>query len=507
MKKLGIMIAIAMIAATAVRAETLVLWELDDLAASQATASADTVHSNMSSTALTAGAGLATGIGWPNALGGLADWNLTPNLENAILNDDYFSFTLTTDAGKKVSCSNLFSRVAVNNPDGSADVTFFILSDRTGFTKNDALDSFNVTNAAVQSASTIFTNNFNLSTVSELQSAQGAIEFRIYVSATGGNRMAIGHDNFANGTDDLRVDGIVEEATSLPVVELALWNLDGLAANSKTATVDTVHADMSSSDLVSGAGILITDGGTGVGWPHSLAGYAHWALPPSLEYAIQTGNNYYSFTLTPDSGSKVGYDNLFATFSANTGGGTNDITYYLLASQTGFSTNAILGSFRINDNVPNYSPSVYTHEFDLSAFPELKDLAEPTEFRIYATSVWGNRMGIGLGHASADGADDLRVEGTIEELGYVPATIVSWTSVSDSVMKLVIDVPADPALYYPKATTDLVSGTWAGVPHSNTDAGPFDTITNLSYSATEGGNKAIFVETTETAKFFGIGEE
>ena len=67
------------------------------------------------------------------------------------------------------------------------------------------------------------------------------------------------------------------------------------------------------------------------------------------------------------------------------------------------------------------------------------------------------------------------------------------------------DAPADSALYYPKGTADLTLG-FSDVAHSDNAAGPF-IVTNLSYSTAEGDDEAIYVETTEDAKFFGIGEE
>ena len=509
MKKLGIVIMMVMFVAAAVQAETLALWELDDLVASSSSATVDTVHPDMSATDLTAGAGLATGIGWANAMGGFADWNLTPNLQNAILSEDYFTTTLTLDAGKMASFSNLFARFAVNtgsNP--SSDVTFLLLSDKTGFTTNDVLGSFNVTTAASGYPSTIFTNDFDLSAVSGLQGVQGDTEFRIYVTATNGNRMAIGHDNWLDpSADDLRFDGIVQVATSPPpavVVELAKWDLDDLAASQSTGSVDWVNADMSSSDLIAQPGGF----DTGIDWPNALGGFADWHLGGSLEWTLQNKpNNYFTITLAPGSGKQVTYDSLFARFAVNAGDDGAYVSFHLLSDQTGFTTSNVLGTFTVEDNVaPNYNSIIYTHEFDLSEVAELQDLTGAIEFRIYATATNGNRMAIG--HNSwVNGTDDLVVSGSIEDLPYVPATILSWTSISDSVMKLVVDAPADPALYYPKGTTDLTLG-FSGVPHSDNAAGPFTTITNLSYSTPDGdGNKEIFVETTEDAKFFGIGEE
>ncbi len=507
MKKLGLMIMVATFAATAVQAETLALWELDDLAASSSSATVDTIHPNMSSSTLTVGAGIATGIGWPYALGGFADWRLSPSLQYAINSgDDYFTTTLTADEGQMVSYSNLFARFAVNAGDDGAYLTFHLLSDQTGFTTNDVLGSFTVEDTRVNGYdSIIYTNEFDLSAITELQGVQGATEFRVYVTATNGNRMAIGHDSFLNATDDFRFDGIVEVATSAPpavVVELAKWDLDDLAASQSTGVVDWVNADMSSSDLIAQPGGF----STGIGWPNAMGGYADWHLGGSLVWTLNNKpNNYFTITLEPGSGKQVSYDSLFARFAVNAGDDGAYVQFHLLSDKTGFTTNNVLGTFTVEDNVaPNYNSTIYTHEFDLSEISELQDLTEPIEFRIYATATNGNRMAIGHNHFE-NGSDDLVVKGSIEELAYVPATIVGWTSISDSVMKLVVDAPADPALYYPKGTANLTLG-FSGVAHSDNAAGPF-VVTNLSYSTAEGDNEAIYVETTADQKFFGIGEE
>lgn len=83
-----------------------------------------------------------------------------------------------------------------------------------------------------------------------------------------------------------------------------------------------------------------------------------------------------------------------------------------------------------------------------------------------------------------------------------PASIISLTPVSSSVLKLVIDAPGTKAKYSPEATTALVS---AGTPvaHSDNMGGPF-AITNLDVSGAEGTNEVIYVEADAANKFFTI---
>ena len=89
-----------------------------------------------------------------------------------------------------------------------------------------------------------------------------------------------------------------------------------------------------------------------------------------------------------------------------------------------------------------------------------------------------------------------------------PATILSVSSVSNNVLKMVIDAPSSAGNYYPKSKLDLVTGTWSSVPHSDDGVNPF-VVTNLGYSTTDatGTNEVIYVNATNSAGFFGIGEE
>ena len=87
----------------------------------------------------------------------------------------------------------------------------------------------------------------------------------------------------------------------------------------------------------------------------------------------------------------------------------------------------------------------------------------------------------------------------------LPATIISVTPVSGNLLKLVISAPSAADKYYPKAKSALTESDWVEVPHSDNGTNPFK-VSNLTYSTVEGENKVIYVKTTDTAKFFGIGE-
>ncbi len=90
-----------------------------------------------------------------------------------------------------------------------------------------------------------------------------------------------------------------------------------------------------------------------------------------------------------------------------------------------------------------------------------------------------------------------------------PATILSVSAVSGDVLRMVVDAPGAGHSYYPKSTPDLIIGTWAGVGHSTNGSDPF-VVTNLDYVSeydATGTNKVIYVQATNAAGFFGIGDE
>ncbi len=95
-----------------------------------------------------------------------------------------------------------------------------------------------------------------------------------------------------------------------------------------------------------------------------------------------------------------------------------------------------------------------------------------------------------------------------EEIISDPSTILG-ISATNGVMRMVIDAPGFGHAYWPKAKTDLVVGSWVGVPHSLDGAPPWY-ITNLSYVAeydASGTNEVIYLQASDAVKFFGIGDE
>ena len=85
-------------------------------------------------------------------------------------------------------------------------------------------------------------------------------------------------------------------------------------------------------------------------------------------------------------------------------------------------------------------------------------------------------------------------------------TIIGW-SISNNVMRMVVDAPGSVDRFHPEATTNLMSGVWGGVAHSDDGVNPF-VVTNLTYSTAEGTNEVIYVNATNNAaEFFKISSE
>ncbi|MEN8254737.1 MAG: hypothetical protein ABFR33_04625, partial [Verrucomicrobiota bacterium] len=83
--------------------------------------------------------------------------------------------------------------------------------------------------------------------------------------------------------------------------------------------------------------------------------------------------------------------------------------------------------------------------------------------------------------------------------------IESLEHFSGDVYRMVIEPATGDLTPSPLKSTDLTSGAWAGVAHSTNGAPPW-IETNLSYSVDTGSNVVIYLESTNPAAFFGIGE-
>jgi len=511
--------ATVLVLATAAQAETLALWDNDNLVAATRSNAVNTVAADVSAGYLELGTGLAApGIGndgtpWDNALDAFIYDGVT-SLATAIASGHYYSFSVTPDLDKQIDYGTVFARITLNDAgDGAgSSVQVVLMSSATGFADGDEIGSFVATHAPGQGATdvTVTTNSFDISGVGALQDQPSAIEFRLYIVPLGGSysRVAVGHIFSVDGTDDVRVDGTVEDATTLPIIPLAMWDNDNVTAQgARSNAVHTVAAGMAASDLA----LSYRWYNDLAPWPNSI-----WALCsdlPAVTNLAQSiaSNRYFSVTLEPEPGKQADYTRVSVRITLNAAWNANDdvsVKFVLMSNITGFNVGDEIGTFTATHILTSGNATDNgLIGMDISNVAALRDVAGPVEFRIYLILNDGNSNRWGIGHIFyEDAQDDVLVEGRIEDAPYIPATIVEWSPVSASVMKLVVDAPSAPLLYYPKATTSLNTVPWAGVAHSDDGTNPF-VVTNLSYSTTEGSNEVIYVETTEAAKFFGIGQE
>ncbi|MEN7973934.1 MAG: hypothetical protein ABFR47_08895, partial [Verrucomicrobiota bacterium] len=91
-----------------------------------------------------------------------------------------------------------------------------------------------------------------------------------------------------------------------------------------------------------------------------------------------------------------------------------------------------------------------------------------------------------------------------------PVVSESIEHVSGDIFRMTVDISggnppvAVPEAYKPLKSTDLVSVPFADVAHSTNGAAPWYT-TNLTYSVDTGSNYVIYLESTNPAAFFGLG--
>ena len=83
--------------------------------------------------------------------------------------------------------------------------------------------------------------------------------------------------------------------------------------------------------------------------------------------------------------------------------------------------------------------------------------------------------------------------------------IISLKPIAGNVVEIVVNT-TDTSVTYPIAATNLVAGSFESVAHSSDGVAPF-TVTNLSYSTVSGSNNVIYVDATDSAKFFSIGAQ
>ena len=329
--------------------------------------------------------------------------------------------------------------------------------------------------------------------------------------------------------------------------------LGGMVACGICAGLPSVHANTVTENFDYTDGVISTNHNGGTGWAAAYRSYDGGDGVTESKIDIASGQLYYD-NATTNSGTTSIYRDIATPFSSGTVYASvrmedlnDDQRYWGIKLYSGGTEKMLIGQGSgrenwtidgvttnsvdetvIESSVDSNASTLLLVKLELGAYLGTHDLitfwvnpdlssGEDVGTSVGGTSYIGVSPGelttirvIGGGYSSTYGVpefniDDIRISDVTPFALQDPATIVSWSTVSDSVMKLVIDAPWAADLYYPKATTNL-NTPWAAVSHSDDGVHDF-VVTNLSYSTAEGTNEVIYVETTNAIKFFGIGEE
>lgn len=190
---------------------------------------------------------------------------------------------------------------------------------------------------------------------------------------------------------------------------IAQWSNDDLIASSTSASADFVEDGFAVSALTLGSGL-----NGAVAWPNAIGAFAN-ALPTTLSSSL-SGNRYFAFTVTPDVGTQVSFDDVFLRLAINTGNTAVDnvISFNIFSDATGFGDGDQLGTYLLTRAAGSSAVISGTTTFDLSSTLDLQNVESAVQFRVYAfqQSGTGNRMAIGVPFAT-DGLTDLSVSGTL----------------------------------------------------------------------------------------------
>ena len=230
MKKLITTMGLALVAAASVQAELVAQWNMGGVVSTDASVAVGSTATGVSSTDMTRLSGGNTDAGWPDALVvKRGDFGWVNELNLAIVSDGYFGFTITPNAGKTISYSDISLKWVMGINTQTATNRFELLTSETGFTFEDGIGATLDTTggAAFNNGS----GNIVLSGVAALQNVATAVEFRLYFYDTGPNptsRIGIGNAWSGGSADDFVVNGsVIPEPATLGLLGFAaagmLW--------------------------------------------------------------------------------------------------------------------------------------------------------------------------------------------------------------------------------------------------------------------------------------------
>jgi hypothetical protein len=262
---------------------------------------------------------------------------------------------------------------------------------------------------------------------------------------------------------------------------------------------------VSSGDVIRVSAVMVANGDANADW-------LSIGLLPSKNHTYQKGKPY--FTLTRNAtgtGANMGLLKVYG--GEGSGAGTLASLNYLKEAQ-GFTTNlnarntagleydtasgnlAVWMTSEGGTTVTQYNGSVN--------YNGVVGQAVPLDELTYVGLTFNGLNSVA--DSNPAGIDDLKVtyiptQSTGGE-PVEPAEIVGL-SVSNGLLRVVINAQSATSNYYPQASAELVLNVWEHVAHSDDGLNAF-AVTNLTYAGAEGTNKVIYLEMDDPVEFFRI---
>ncbi|MDQ8197142.1 sugar-binding protein [Pelagicoccus enzymogenes] len=400
------------------------LPELDVIAAfdfatyegSEATAAATTVSSGVSVSELTRGPGVAgSGATYGSELGGFNTSGTRFNdatLSAAIAGDDFFEFAVSPADGYALDIEEVFySAYAQFNGTNPGDFSIEILFSLDAFATPGVSLGGN-SGVTPRTVGGMLGNPFTLNTADEadLQGVTVPVTFRIYgYKGASYTSKGIGFDV----GDDLALRGAVVELNPAVPEVIAGFDFATYSGNESTATASTVADNAAVSELSRGAGAA----GSSATYQNEQGGVNASGTrfdAADLAGAVST-NEYFEFSITPESGYVFDITELFySAFAQNNGTNPGDFSIDVQYSLDGFATAGV--SLGGNEGVTaRTSGGMLGNPFSLSteSVVELQGVADTVVFRLYGyDGAAYTSKGIGF-----DEGEDLFVFGTVRGAG------------------------------------------------------------------------------------------
>jgi hypothetical protein len=305
---------------------------------------------------------------------GFDDVDDTNDLSGAIQDNDYMEFTVTPDSGYKVNLESLTFRTYIRQLVNSAE-RWALFSSIDGYASGVEIATGQTTGVGTWDGAS---NNVVVDlSDAKFQDVGEAVTFRLYVYGGGESTNSI-----------TLFDKVVLNGTAAKKAILVGYDFDAGASDQSAAT--TVGDNLSASGLTSPMGIAFETAmgdSSGVAADDEVFGNTNTlgALAISVDDTTASsfaeavaGDDYVSFTVTPDDGTGFHLNQLSFKAAKESAGSVDE---YAVTDGAGI----LIGSAAVITNVVGLTGAYDGVSIDLTG-TEVEFIAEATEFRIYA---WG----------------------------------------------------------------------------------------------------------------------